>query len=812
MLSIVEDDSRALWVGSSGQGLYRLEPATGRLRAFQHIEVDASSPSVDTITRLLFDRAGRLWLTTLDGLYRFDPATERFTNYRRTVNDAPASYEPIDEDERGALWLAAYGTGVYCALDPASGQFTTFSHGLASSGNYRLNTLHVDHTGAVWVGRQNGLDRFEPLTDTVTQFSEKDGLASNAVSCILEDARGDLWMGTSKGLSRLDVRRRTFKNYGQADGLPGPDLTGWSACFRSPDGEMYFGGFAGAVAFRPENVTDSSYIPPVVLTAFQLSGATVAVGAGSPLSRSIDYTNALRLSHRDTFSFEFSALSFRSPETNRYRYKLEGLDQAWHEVGSDQRIATYTTLAAGAYRFRVQGATGRGSWSEPGRTVSVTIEPPWWGTWWFRALVAVVTVLLVLAIYFARIRQIAHQFEIRLDERLTERLRIARDLHDTLLQRFHGVLLRFQTAYEMLPSRPAEAKESLGGAIDGAAEAITEGRDAVQGLRASTVEDQNLAEAIKALGEELEGSGNERESLPLRVDVQGSPRSLRPIVRDEIYRIAAEALRNAFRHAEAKQIEVELWYEEQWLRLRVRDNGKGIDPKFLGKEGHTGHYGLPGMRERATLMGAKFTVWTEPDSGTEVELSIPASRAYAAAPSSSCGALVARGETLWKGDPIRVMSSDANLIRVLVVDDHPVVRQGIAGLIAIQSDLRLVAEAATGREAIQQFRAHRPDVTLMDLQMPEMGGLDAIMAIRGEFPEAHIIVLTTYVGDVQALRALKAGARAYLLKNTLHKELLETIRAVHAGKKWLSPEVSFQLAEHATDESLTPAEIRVSCA
>ena len=155
------------------------------------------------------------------------------------------------------------------------------------------------------------------------------------------------------------------------------------------------------------------------------------------------------------------------------------------------------------------------------------------------------------------------------------------------------------------------------------------------------------------------------------------------------------------------------------------------------------------------------------------------------------------------------MSGDANLIRVLVVDDHPVVRQGIAGLIATQSDLRLVAESATGREAIQQFRAHRPDVTLMDLQMPEMGGLDAIMAIRGEFREAHIIVLTTYVADVQALRALKAGARAYLLKNTLHKELLETIRAVHAGKKWLSPEVSFQLAEHATDESLTPAEIRV---
>jgi DNA-binding NarL/FixJ family response regulator len=148
-------------------------------------------------------------------------------------------------------------------------------------------------------------------------------------------------------------------------------------------------------------------------------------------------------------------------------------------------------------------------------------------------------------------------------------------------------------------------------------------------------------------------------------------------------------------------------------------------------------------------------------------------------------------------------------IQILVVDDHPVVREGILGLIATQSDMHLAAEAATGREAIQQFRAHRPDVTLMDLQMPEMNGLDAIMAIRDEFPEARIVVLTTYVGDAQVMRALKAGARAYLLKNTLSKELLDTIRSVHAGKKWLSPEASFELAEHGTDEALTPAEVRV---
>src|SRR5271170_2848687 len=155
------------------------------------------------------------------------------------------------------------------------------------------------------------------------------------------------------------------------------------------------------------------------------------------------------------------------------------------------------------------------------------------------------------------------------------------------------------------------------------------------------------------------------------------------------------------------------------------------------------------------------------------------------------------------------MSQDANAIRILVVDDHPVVHEGVNALVRLQRDMRIVAQATNGREAIQPVRTHRPDVTLMDLQMPEMNGLDALMALRGEFPEARIIVLTTYAGDTQVLRAIKAGARAYLLKNALHKELLDTIRAVHAGKKTMSPEASFQLAEHATDDALTPAEIRV---
>ena len=155
------------------------------------------------------------------------------------------------------------------------------------------------------------------------------------------------------------------------------------------------------------------------------------------------------------------------------------------------------------------------------------------------------------------------------------------------------------------------------------------------------------------------------------------------------------------------------------------------------------------------------------------------------------------------------MSEHANAIRILVVDDHPVVREGIDALVRRQPDMRIVAQAANGHEAIEKFRAHRPDITLMDLQMPEMNGLDVLIALRGEFPEARVIVLTTYIGDMQVLRAIKAGARAYLLKTALHKELLDTIRAVHAGKKYISPDAAFELAEHGSDDALTPAEVRV---
>jgi PAS domain S-box-containing protein len=221
----------------------------------------------------------------------------------------------------------------------------------------------------------------------------------------------------------------------------------------------------------------------------------------------------------------------------------------------------------------------------------------------------------------------AAQFEMSLEARVSERTRIARELHDTLLQSFQGLLLRFQTVSNQLPE--GKPKETLDSAIDRAAEAITEGRDAIQGLRLSTVETNDLALAIKTLGEDLATGETNPNVAAFHVGVEGTPRDLHPILRDDLYRIAGEALRNAFRHAQAQRIEVEIRYDERQLRLWVRDDGKGIDWKLVSEDGRPGHFGLCGIRERAKSVGGKLTVWSELDCGTELELTIPASIAYA---------------------------------------------------------------------------------------------------------------------------------------------------------------------------------------
>jgi signal transduction histidine kinase len=242
------------------------------------------------------------------------------------------------------------------------------------------------------------------------------------------------------------------------------------------------------------------------------------------------------------------------------------------------------------------------------------------------ATAAFLVTALVITGMVARVRKLTEaQLTLRFEERLAERTRIARELHDTLLQGFQALLLHFQAANYQLP--PGSAKEALEKALDRADQAIAEGRDAIQNLRSSTIATNELAEALTALGEELAGTRAGTGSATFHVSVEGKPRDLHPILRDDIYRIAREALRNAFRHAEASKIEAEILYSEHLLQLRIRDNGKGIDSKLLDA-GRDGHWGLPGMRERAQQIGVQLDIWSQAGAGTEVELRIPGSIAF----------------------------------------------------------------------------------------------------------------------------------------------------------------------------------------
>jgi signal transduction histidine kinase len=458
----------------------------------------------------------------------------------------------------------------------------------------------------------------------------------HGISGIVETPDGDLWLNGISGIFHIrkaeisealkdPTHRVKGEHLGRRDGLPGVanQLRPLPTAIEGTDGRLWFALRNGVVWLDPAAYSERQAVPPPITIQ--------SVNADDK-----SYAAAPRLSlpaHTSSVQISYSAVSLSDPEAIRFRYRLREADKDWHEVAASSPV-TYRNLPPGSYHFNVGASDINGVWSDQIATAEFTILPASYQTLWFRSLCVILFLAAVAGLYQLRLRQLARQFNMTLDARVGERTRIARELHDTLLQSFHGLLLRFQAVSELLSTRPAEAKQTLDRAIDQAAQAITEGRDAVQALRSSAVESNDLALAIRTFGEELRADQIGNASVVLGVVVEGTPRTLRPIQRDEIYRVACEALRNAFRHADATQIEVELRYDERQLRLRVRDDGKGIDPQFLTEEGRAGHYGLHGMRERARLMGGKLTVWSAVESGAEVELSIPAARAYATSAST----------------------------------------------------------------------------------------------------------------------------------------------------------------------------------
>jgi signal transduction histidine kinase len=473
----------------------------------------------------------------------------------------------------------------------------------------------------------------------IATLTGKNGLPCDAVQWTIKDAAQSVWLMMPCGLVRVarseldawaiaaDKTARTIRAtvFDSSDGLRTLAVVGdyTPRAAESPDGKLWFIAPDGVSVVDPRHVPFNNLPPPVHIEEITAN------------RKPYDATNGMRLPAliRD-LQIDYTALSLAAPEKVRFRYRLEGHDTEWQDAGT-RRQAFYNDLPPRKYRFRVIACNNSGAWNEAGESLDFSIEPAYYQTTWFLVSCAAVFLAMLAGLYRLRLWYLVHQFNMRLDERVGERTRIARDLHDTLLQSFQGVLLKFHAVTYALPDRPAEARKKLESAIEEARQAIAEGRDAVQGLRSSTVPTEDLARAIGTLGEGLAASPDGRPSADFRVQVEGTTRKLAPLVRDEVYRIAGEAMRNAFRHAGASRIEVDIHYDNRQLMVRIRDNGKGIDAKVLDQGGSAGHHGLPGMHERAKLVGAKLAIWSELHSGTEIELTVPAPVAYAKQPAAS---------------------------------------------------------------------------------------------------------------------------------------------------------------------------------
>jgi len=654
---IYVDGENRIWSAPAEGGLYLLKD--GRAQAL-------NAPLVDKeVIYSITGGGNQIWVgTQYNGLKRLELRAGLVVGktYTQANGLTENSVIAVFQDKHGAVWAGTLTSGISKLKDE---KFVTYStaDGLASN---TVSAILGTRDGTMWFATPNGLSALS--RGSWTTYATQDGLPSNSVNCLFEDSNGVLWITTSRGLAffkagRLqvphlvpdslheqiygmsedkqgwlwistashvlrvpnqklsagDLRSVDVSEYGVADGVANTSAVNRNrSVVADSQGRIWFSTSQGLSVVDPSHIMNKSTpaLPHVEVILADNDPITVSELVRIPSSRK-------------RITFMYSGLSLAVPERIRFRYFLDGFDRGWSDPTA-AREAVYTNLSPGSYRFRVMASNSYGQWNDSEASISFEVDPAFWQTWWFRVSCLVAFLALLWALYQLRLRQVERQFNIRLEERVSERTRIARDLHDTLLQSFHGLLLRFQTVSNLLPS--GDLKQKLDSAIDQAAQAITEGRDAVQGLRSSTLETNDLALTINTLGQELASGETNPNAAVFQVEVEGMPRKLHPILRDEVYRIAGEALRNAFRHAQARQIEVEIRYDERQLRLRVRDDGRGIDAKHLDEKGHAGHYGLRGMRERAKLMGGKLAIWTELDSGTELELKVPASHAYEPSP------------------------------------------------------------------------------------------------------------------------------------------------------------------------------------
>jgi ligand-binding sensor domain-containing protein/signal transduction histidine kinase len=604
-----------LWIGRQRGGLTRLRYKNGSIKAETFTK--AAGLAQNSIYAVHQSRDGTIWAGSVSGgLSRLKEG--KFTTYKVVNGLASDAVTCILEASDGSMWFGT--TNGLSSLSQNTWALYRSVDGLPPG---RVNCLAQDSSGSIWIGTDNGIAVLH--SGQIQAPREAPDSLREPILGLAADRNGGLWISTPNHVLRVSadkllggmVRESDVREFGLSDGLSSVEgVRRHRSVVTDGLGRVWFSTYRGLSVVDPSRATGDS-VPAVV----HIEGIA---SDGSP----VDMRGSVNISSaRQRLTFSYAGLSLSIPERVRFRYRLDEFDQGWSDPVST-REAVYTNLSPGAYRFRVMASNSDGEWNSAEAAVGFEIEPVFWQAWWFRICCGAALALATFAFFRFRVVQVTRRLNLRFEERLAERTRIAQELHDTLLQGFLSASMQLHVAADQFPEHSPE-RSRLGRILELMGQVTEEGRNAVSGLRSpSGGVPLDLEHAFSAVPQELAL----KEQIGFRVIVEGRKRALHPVIRDEVYRIGREALVNAFRHSRAKTIEVEVEYSARQFRILVRDDGCGIDAQVL-RSGREGHWGLPGMRERAEAIGARLMLWSRATAGTEVELSVPGHVAFQGQPS-----------------------------------------------------------------------------------------------------------------------------------------------------------------------------------
>lgn len=635
LLWTLHEDERSpfptIWVGTNGLGVVKLEiPAGGapRIRRYAARGRDGATMG-GSVVAIEETADGSIWAGShWDGLFRFDKRTGSFTRYRHDPLDSTSlsSNEiwALHEDRNGVLWVGTGGGGLN-RMDMTKGSFTRYIHDPrfpATISDNKVLAMEEGEDGFLWIGTYGGLNRFDPSTGLFKHYSIADGLPNSVIYGVVNDQQGNLWLTTNKGLSKFTIATESFRNYDAGDGLQSNEFN-HGAAFRSREGEIYIGGVGGFNVFRPEQIIENTNIPAVVFTDIKVFHASLVP---SPEEHRIDkpasQVDELRLSYADAvFSIEFAALEFTNPLKNQYAYKLEGFDEEWRPAGF-RREAVYTNLDPGQYVFRVKASNSDGVWNETGASLRIFVSPPFWGTWWFRALIILGFLSIGPYIYFRRVgdlkrKQAAQQeFSRRLlEQQERERQRIAGELHDSLGQDLLVVKNRAKLGLRS-SHRNKKAKEQFE-EISGIVTKTLQGvREISHNLRPYQLDRLGLGDTLRSVLETIRSTS----AIRIKEQIDDIDSLLPPDAEINVFRIIQEGMNNILKHSGAKEAEIIVARREGRLTIRMKDNGRGFS---TAEKSGMPTFGLAGIHQRVGLLGGTCVIHSIPGRGTTIDISIP---------------------------------------------------------------------------------------------------------------------------------------------------------------------------------------------